>query len=213
MLLEKAEPQPQPSARERTARWISVIVHPIAFPLFTLAVAIYSTTRSPVQTARWVALALLLTSVPVSLLVSVQVLRRRWTDLDVSVRRQRYLLYPFGLVCMLALTVVFASSGAPEIAVRASLGIALANVVDGLINFGYKVSAHATGAAACATLLFYVAPVYGIPGAAAALLVGWSRVVLLKHTRGQVVLGWAVGVASTVVALNLDLGALLCGRG
>ncbi len=190
-----------------------MIVHPIAFPLFTLAVAIYSTTRSPAQTARWVALALLLTSVPVSLLVSVQVLRRRWTDLDVSVRRQRYLLYPFGLVCMLALTVVFATTGAPEIAVRASLGIALANVVDGLINFGYKVSAHATGAAACATLLFYVAPVYGIPGAAAALLVGWSRVVLLKHTRGQVVLGWAVGVASTVVALNLDLGALLSGRG
>jgi membrane-associated phospholipid phosphatase len=213
MLLEKTETQPQPSARERTARWVSVIVHPIAFPLFTLAVAIYSTTRSPAQTARWVALALLLTSVPVSLLVSVQVLRRRWTDLDVSVRRQRYLLYPFGLVCMLALTVVFASSGAPAIAVRASLGIALANVVDGLINFGYKVSAHATGAAACATLLFYVVPVYGIPGAAAALLVGWSRVVLLKHTRGQVVLGWAVGVASTVVALNLPLDGFLSGRG
>ncbi|HKB49080.1 MAG TPA: phosphatase PAP2 family protein, partial [Ktedonobacterales bacterium] len=82
-----------------------------------------------------------------------------------------------------------------------------------LINFGYKVSAHATGAAACATLLFYVAPVYGIPGAAAALLVGWSRVVLLKHTRGQVVLGWAVGVASTVVALNLPLEGFLSGRG
>src|SRR5260370_37937820 len=104
---------------------------------------------------------------------------------------------------MLALPVVYASSGAPEIAVRASLGIALANVVDGLINFGYKVSAHATGAAACATLLFYVAPVYGIPGAAAALLVGWSRVVLLTHTRGQAVLGCAVGAARTVVALTL----------
>src|SRR5260221_8046846 len=211
MLLGQAEPHP--SAGGRAARWISLIVPPIASPLFSLAVAIYSPTRSPAQTARWVALALLLTSVPVSLLVSVQVLRRRWTDLDVSVRRQRYLLYPFGLVCMLALTVVFASSGAPEIAVRASLGIALANVVDGLINFGYKVSAHATGAAACATLLFYVAPVYGIPGAAAALLVGWSRVVLLKHTRGQVVLGWAVGVASTVVALNLPLEGFLSGRG
>src|SRR5260370_35123571 len=202
MLLEKAGPRPQPWGRERTARWISVTVHPIAFHLFTLAVAIYSTTRSPAQTARWVALALLLTSVPVSLLVSVQVLRRRWTDLDVSVRRQRYLLYPFGLVCMLALTVVFATTGAPEIAVRASLGIALANVVDGLINFGYKVSAHATGAAACATLLFYVAPVYGIPGAAAGLLGGWSRVVLLKHTRGQVVLGRAVGVVSPGRALH-----------
>ncbi|HZC79199.1 MAG TPA: phosphatase PAP2 family protein [Ktedonobacterales bacterium] len=213
MLLEKTEMQPQPSARERTARWISVIVHPIAFPLFTLAVAIYSTTRSPAQTARWVALALLLTSVPVSLLVSVQVLRRRWTDLDVSVRRQRYLLYPFGILCMLALTLVFAFYGAPEIAVRATAGIVLANMVDGLINFFYKVSAHATGAAACATVLFYVAPVYGIPGAAAALLVGWSRVVLLKHTRGQVVLGWAVGVASTAVALNLPLEGFLSGHG
>jgi membrane-associated phospholipid phosphatase len=187
------------------ARWVSAIVHPIAFPLFTLGVVTYAAKRSLVEVIQWVFVALLLTTVPVSVVVSVQVLRRRWTDFDVSVRRQRYALYPFGVACMVALALVFAHFGAPQIAVRAAVAVALANVVDGLINFTYKVSAHATGAAVCAAVLWVGAPAWGIPATAAALAVGWSRVELKRHTPGQVALGWAVGVASTLVALYLPL--------
>jgi membrane-associated phospholipid phosphatase len=43
-------------------------------------------------------------------------------------------------------------------------------------------------------------PIWGIVASCAALLVGWSRVELGRHTRGQVLLGWGVGVASSVVA-------------
>lgn len=206
MTLESSVPMEntaQPvSTRYTVARWVSAIVHPVAFPLLTLGLAIYFVSHSPGEAARDVTLAALLTTLPVALLVGLQVVRGRWTDLDVSVRRQRYALYPFGVACMLALALAYHAAGAPQVAVRSAEALALANIANGLINFTYKVSAHATGAAASATLLWLTAPYVGISLAAtvAALLVGWSRVTLKRHTRGQVALGWVAGLASMLLA-------------
>ena len=197
----------KPSLRTEAARWVSAIIHPVAFPLLTLGVVCYLATNSFPRTIQWVLLAMALVSLPISILVASQVLSGRWTDLDVSVRRQRYALYPFGLACMLALAIAFAHFGAPEIAVRATVGIVIANLADGLINFAYKVSAHSTGAAICASILWVAAPAWGVAGAAAALAVGWSRVELKRHTPGQVVLGWAVGLLSALVAFHLPFPA------
>lgn len=190
--------------RHSVARWISIIVHPIAFPLLTLAIVIWTTTQSARTASRWVLIAVALTSVPVAALVAWQVLRGHWTDLDVSVRKQRYALYPFGLACMLLLLAVFIWLNAPIVAIRAATAWSLSNIADGLINLRYKVSAHATGAAVCAALLVADAtPTWGIIGVCAALAVGWSRVELGRHTTGQVLLGWGVGIASTVISLTL----------
>lgn len=193
--------------RGELARWVSVIIHPIAFPLVTLGVACYLATSSVPRSLQWVLLATALVSLPVSILVASQVLSGRWTDLDVSVRRQRYALYPFGLACMLALALAFAHFGAPDIAVRATVAIVIANLADGLINFAYKVSAHATGAAICAAILWVATPAWGVAGAVAALAVGWSRVELKRHTPGQVLLGWVVGLLSALVAFHLPFPA------
>ncbi len=203
MGLEKTTSTKEPQ-RQVIARLVSVIIHPIAFPLLTLGVVTYVATASFVQTSRWLLLAVVLTSLPVAMLVGIQVLRGRWTDLDVSVRRQRYALYPFGFACLLALILIYAHFGAPRIAIRTMSAFALANVVDAVINFFYKVSAHATGAAACAAILWLGAPtIWGLAASCAALLVGWSRVELGRHTRGQVLLGWGVGILSSVVAFAL----------
>ncbi len=190
--------------RHSVARWISIIVHPIAFPLLTLAVVVWTATQSGRTASRWVLIAVALTSVPVAALVGWQVLRGRWTDLDVSVRKQRYALYPFGLACMLLLLSVFILLHAPIVAIRAAASWSFSNIADGLINLRYKVSAHATGAAVCAALLVVdAAPAWGIAGVCAALAVGWSRIELGRHTTGQVLLGWGVGIASTALALTL----------
>lgn len=206
-------PEIKPTIRYEVARWISAIVHPIAFPLLTLGLAAYfSTNGSLLKSIQYVVLALLLTSLPVSIVVAVQVLRRKWTDLDVSVRRQRYALYPIGIACMLALTVTLSYIGAPSIVVRSAVAFGLANIVDGLINLAYKVSAHATGAAACAVIFWAAVPasLWGLSLAAtiAALLVGWSRVVLKRHTTGQVLLGWVVGALSVLLSLRISLPSI-----
>ena len=190
------------TGRAEAARLVSAIIHPIVFPLITLGIALYVATGSLPDVGRWVAMALLLTTIPVAALVGFQVMRGAWTDLDVSVRRQRYLLYPFGLACMLLLAYTYRRFGAPSIAIRITLAIVIANIVGALINLFYKVSAHASGAAICATVLFSVGALGGLIGAVAALLVGWSRVELRRHTRGQVLLGWSVGIASTLVMLH-----------
>src|SRR5690348_6960454 len=131
------------------ARWVSLVVHPVAFPIVTLAALLYSATHSLPQTGRWLLFALVLTSLPVTALVVYKVARGHWTDLDVSVRRQRYLLYPFGLACLASLALVYTLLQAPVVAIAATVSSVVANVVDGVINFRYKVSAHATSAAAC----------------------------------------------------------------
>ena len=205
MTLEKSEMQP--TTRYEAARMVSAIVHPVAFPLLALGLSLYVATHSLPDTVRYVMVACALTTVPISVLVAYMVLRRKWTDLDVSVRRQRYALYPFGLACMFALALAFERIGAPEVAVRSALALFLANIVNGLVNFFYKVSAHATGAAASATLLWIAVPVAGVCllGTVGATAVGWSRVELKRHTSGQVLLGWSVGVLSMVVAQRIAL--------
>lgn len=184
--------------RQVVAATISTVIHPVALPLLTLAVVTYFATGS-IQRGVIIALvALLLTTTPVAALAAYQVARGHWTDLDVSVREQRYALYPVGLACAALMVVAFIVMRAPVPAIASALTMALVNGVDGVINFAYKVSAHATAASTCAALLWIHAPGWGAPVAVAAALVGWSRVELGRHTTGQVVLGWAVGVAGAL---------------
>jgi membrane-associated phospholipid phosphatase len=204
MQLETTE---QPSTCAEVARWVSIIVHPIAFPLIALGTALYLATGSFESTLVWIVMAVALTTLPIALLVILQVIRRKWTDLDVSVRRQRYALYPFGIACMLVLTLSYAHFDAPAVAIRSAYALVIANVVDGIVNLFYKVSAHATGAAASSTLIWFATPfaILAIIAAVATLLVGWSRVELKRHTSGQVLLGWLVGVSAMVLAFQLPV--------
>ncbi len=186
--------------RRTIARVLSSTVHPLLFPLLAIGVVADSFTHSAGRALLLTTLTALFTSVPVAALVWVQVKRGAWSDLDVSRRRQRYLLYPFTLALLGALTYLYARLNAPY-AVRAVLALAIANVIDALINLRWKVSAHATTAAACAALLWYFVPgPIGPIAAACALAVGWSRVELHRHTPGQVGAGWLVGTASSLFA-------------
>ncbi len=184
--------------RQTLAGAVSAIIHPVAFPLLTLATITFTQTGSLRDAVKIALIALALTTAPVAALVGYQVARGRWTDLDVSVREQRYALYPIGLICALLMTGVFAWMRAPHATIAAALAMALANAVDGVINYAYKVSAHATAAATCATLLWLFVPGWGAPAAIAAALVGWSRVELGRHTTGQVLLGWLVGIVGSL---------------
>lgn len=190
--------------RQTLAAAVSAIVHPVAFPLLTLAAITYTQTSSMRQALIVCLVALVTTTAPVAGLVAYQVARGHWTDFDVSVREQRYKLYPVGLLFSLLLTAIYFWMDAPRVTIIAALAFTLANTIDGVINYVYKVSAHATAAAGCAALLWLFAPGWGVPAAIATTLVGWSRVELGRHTTGQVVLGWLVGLSSAL-AIGLIL--------
>ncbi len=189
--------------RQTLAQFVSAIVHPVAFPLLTLAAITYTQTGSARTAAILCLVALALTTAPIAALVGYQVARGRWTDLDVSVRQQRYTLYPIGIVFELLLVGALFLMRAPHGAIVAGIAMTTANIVDGVINFADKISVHTTAAATCAALLWLFVPGWGAPAALAAALVGWSRVELGRHTTGQVMLGWLVGAASALLAQAL----------
>ena len=184
--------------RQSLAAAVSTIVHPVAFPLLTLAAITFLQTSSLRETVNVCLIALGLTTAPIAALVTFQVARGHWTDLDVSVREQRYKLYPISLIFALVLIGVYVWLGAPYGAIAAALALALAHSINGVINYTYKVSAHASTAAGCAALLWLFVPGWGVPAAIAAVAVGWSRVELGRHTTGQVLLGWVVGLGSAL---------------
>jgi membrane-associated phospholipid phosphatase len=193
--------------RHRFASLVSAVIHPLVFPLVTVVVLSYAYTHSIADTFVYSVVAVALTALPVALVVFVQVKRGKWTDFDVSVRRQRYTLYPFTLACLGVLVYVYYRLQAPREAVVSVLSLVAANLVNALINLKWKISAHATTAAACASLLWQLTPnhTWGPPAAAGAALVGWSRVELRRHTAGQVLAGWLVGVGSSVLAVRIGM--------
>jgi membrane-associated phospholipid phosphatase len=192
--------------RHDVASLISSIIHPLVFPLLTKIVISLIYTRGDIsRTLLYTIVAVVLTALPVALVVYVQVKRGKWSDLDVSRRTQRYALYPLTLACLGFLMYVFYRLHAPRQNIVATASLAAANLINSVINFFWKISAHATTAAMCAGLLWQLAPGWGPPAAAGAALVGWSRVELKRHTAGQVLAGWGVGFTSALVAVHVGL--------
>lgn len=196
--------------RHEVATVISAVIHPLVFPLVTVLVIGMTFTHNNIgRTLLFIALAVALSVLPVSLIVLIQVRRGKWSDFDVSQRRQRYALYPISLVSVILLAGVYAALRAPRQLIVATLALTSANLVDGVINLFWKVSAHATTAACCAALLWEFSPhaSWGPPSTVGALLVGWSRVELKRHTTGQVIAGWFVGATSALLAIALGMRA------
>jgi membrane-associated phospholipid phosphatase len=126
-------------------------------------------------------------------------------DFDVTeqkVRTPYYLLIEF---CYVAGTVVFAPVALPSwVIFNASIVSAVLNGAMLAINFKWKISAHAAGAAGPAT---GIAIVFGwwtflvtVPTVAAVI---WSRWYLKKHTPGQLVGGTLLAVAVYGIVFSL----------
>lgn len=193
--------------RHAVAHWVSAIIHPVFFPLLTILVLGMAYTHNNLpRTAELAGLAVALTALPISLLVFIQVKRGAWSDLDVSRRTQRYTLYPLTLLCAAVLAYVYFRIHAPKEALAAVFALLFANIINGLINLVWKISAHATTAAVCAALLWELPLVHtwGPPAATGAILVSWSRVELGRHTTGQVIAGCLVGVGTAIGAMYLS---------
>lgn len=141
----------------------------------------------------WGAFAVLFAAVVPVLVIRYGIRRGSWADRHLVVRRQRLVVMPFILASVLAGTFLMRALGAPTelIALVAAMVVAMALLL--VITTVWKVSVHTAVASGSVLVL---ALTYG-PGwlAAYALvgLVGWSRVALRDHTRGQVLVGGTLG--------------------
>lgn len=116
------------------------------------------------------------------------------SDLDVTRREERH--KPFlAAVCGAALAwSVLAAMGAPALLVHFALAHTLVISLVLLITLYWKISVHAAGAAAVATLLASALP-SPLLAFLPVLVVAWSRLYLGRHTLTQVMVGGGLGAA------------------
>jgi len=175
------------------ARGLSVLGHPGLLMPLALALAGHGT-----DTPRrwlWVALA---TALAVAVIVGVyslwQVQRGRWEHVDASQPHERRQLNRLLLLLLCAAAALLWALGQPPALAAGPLLAALVVLLAHLLRRWLKVSLHAAFAVLAVALVWPALP--ATP--ALALLacgVAWSRRVLGRHTRTEVLLGLLLGAA------------------
>ena len=126
-------------------------------------------------------------------------------DIGLNGRRERLIPYIITIVCLLGTGLFLYLKGAPVWVAMFYAGGALAGAVNLLVNFRWKISAHAAGIAGLVAMLIQVIKegpsvegmVWWIVGAIViAGMLGSARVWLGRHTLMQVLAGSAVGFLS-----------------
>ncbi len=174
------------------ARMISVIGHPfVLMPLLTGIVAFNVLPASEALVVELIALGVVI--IPASVFTVVRVRQGAWGDLDVSDQRHRNQFYAILLPLLLIVAVLSWLSDVPRAIPLGALSIITLVAAAFLLNAWVKVSLHTGFAVFAAETFFLFGPTLGGVVLVLAILVGWSRTVLGRHTATEVVLGGILG--------------------
>src|SRR5689334_13921723 len=174
------------------AKLISIVFNPIIVAFFAPFFLIYKTTHDMGLAIHWSLYTLVFLAL-LSLFVIIAVKKKIFSDMDVSRREQRSLMYIVGIIfnCTYLLSLFFL--GAPKILYFLTIGIILGVAFLSVVNRKIKASIHV---AAITALILPVAISYGsyyylllflIP------LVVWARLKTKRHTLSEIIAGGSIG--------------------
>ena len=185
----------------RVARLVSTIFSPITISLpVIILIALYHNEPSALLFA---AITLFFLSIGPMLYILIGVSLGKFTDVDVSVRSQRTGPFLFSIVSSSLGFIILLLNHAPKNLQTVMLTTILTGIIFMIVTFWWKISMHASSLSGAVTML---AVLYGrmvLPVYLLVVLVGWSRVVLKRHTIAQVTAGALVSIALTLAMLTL----------
>ncbi len=176
----------------RLANLISNVGNP--FLLFPAVISYLAVSEVGFEAARPLIIALAAIFALLSLFLVVRKMRGEITNLDVSDRKQRAVnvyLPSIGMVLLAAL--YFKWSNQPYLGPTLYVGLLLATCFG--INSLKKISLHTVVATYLSALLLPKTLFLALAFFCFSILIAWSRVVLGRHTKSEVILGWFVGTA------------------
>jgi membrane-associated phospholipid phosphatase len=190
--------------RVQFARYVSTIFSPITVSLPAIfLVALYDHNPSSLLFA---AIAVLFLSIGPMLYIVVGVSLGKFSDIDVSIRSQRLGPFLFGITSSFIGFFILRLNNAPKNLETVLLSAATIGFILMIITFWWKISMHASALSGTVTFL---AVLYGkivLPAFLLVVLLGWSRVVLKRHTAAQVTTGAILTAALTLGMLILRGG-------
>lgn len=199
-------PQPRVTPGTRTyiiAVWLTHLLNPTYSLLPILLLVTYQATRSWVEALKWVGLGASMVLLPLLAFIHRRVRSGVYADSQVSVREQRHIVYAVGVCCTAVYALVVFSLGGPPELQATLMGLFVAGLVAMTINSFSKVSIHTGGMAGLVTVLIIFFGRGALPALLLVPLVGWSRVMLGRHTIRQVVTGAATAVAVTTAVMRV----------
>ncbi len=189
----------------RAARWLSLAGSPFLLAALLLLIVSWRATHSILPALGWAALAAAFVTVGPLVLLLLAVYAGRVRNLDLDLRHER----PWPMVIALAITVlgliILWVLGAPRLLLILLIATLVGGVVALLITLRWKISIHAGGAAGAATVMALLYGAQALPLLVGVALIGWSRVVLGKHTWPQVVAGAAISIVITILVFGIGL--------
>jgi fumarate reductase subunit D len=169
------------------ARWISILAHPfVTVSLMALGAGV----RSALLVAAFA-------TVPLAVLMAMQVRSGRWGNVDASRREERPALFAVGGLGLLALAIYLAITQPVSPLLRgllAPLGL-LAGAA--LVNRWVKVSLHIGFAVLAAATLIQLGSAVGWALVPVVPVLAWSRLVLNRHRPTELVAGGMLGLAAS----------------
>lgn len=196
---EPPRPRLRPGTRAyRLAYLLTHILNPTWLLLPVLALVTYSGTGSWLAALAWTALAAVIVVIPLLMIIYRRVRAGVYADTQVSVREQRHVLYIVGAICTTLYGFAVYLLDAPLELKATLVALFAAGLIAMGINFiGSKVSIHTGGLAGLATVMMVLFGRNALLGFLLVALVGWSRVMLGRHTVRQVVTGAVTAIVVT----------------
>jgi membrane-associated phospholipid phosphatase len=149
---------------------------------------------------------LLFAIIAVSLLgcyIAWRVSRGTWSDADVSRQRDRPHFYIVAVTVSFGILMALWLLGASQPVLRGAAGVPALLFLAFLATFWRKVSLH-VAFAAFATAIMTSVNLWFLPaGALACLALGWSRLVLHRHTAVEVAAGAVLGAVCGIAVVGL----------
>lgn len=187
----------------RVAQAISLIGSPFLLAMLLLLIVSWHATHRVAPALGWASLTAFFVTLGPLALLSVAVRAGKVRNLDIDVRAER----PWPMLVALGLTVLGLVAlwllGAPRLLLVLLVATLLGGAVALLITLRWKISIHSGGAAGSATVLAILYGAWALPLMLGVVVIGWSRVVLGKHTWAQVVAGAVVSALVTLLVFGV----------
>lgn len=186
--------------KQRIARLISFVFHPIVFASIIPFLFVYKETANITYGLKWMIFTIFFLFITFAIFYLLRP-KEFFSDFDISLKEQRHLFYStalFTAVLYFIVSLLFKGILFPLSIV--ALGIILGTVVLDIVNYYMKVSIHMAVAAAytaAIAMLFGTGPFFAFVWILP--LMAWSRLSLQKHTDKELLAGMFLGTGITLI--------------
>ena len=186
----------------RFAQHISNILAPITISLPLVASVAFYRARDLATALLYALVTLFFLSLAPAIYVLIGVRQGKISDLEITNRSERAGPFLFSILSTIIGLFILLFTNAPKNLETLLFLTGVSGIIMTVTTLWWKISIHASSLAGAATVLTILYGFVMLPTYLLVILVGWSRVVLRRHTVAQVIAGSLLSIILTALILK-----------